>query len=103
MKAVLKLITVCVAALSSSTGVCHADVIYSNLGPYTNQVGGPDVLGSASGAASGSPNGNDGSQLFSSGGNFALTSVTVGVDFYPPGDGFSPLFNAYIYSNALVS
>jgi hypothetical protein len=37
--------------------------------------------------------------LFPSGGNFVATSFTVGVDFFPPGPGFSPLFDAYLYSN----
>jgi hypothetical protein len=102
MKAISKLIAVCVAALNFSALVCQADVIYSNLGPYDTQVGGADVVGSAAGAAFGSPNGNNGFQLFSSGGNFVVTSITVGVDFYPPGEGFSPLFDAHLYSNVVI-
>jgi len=38
-------------------------------------------------------------QTFAPAGSSLATSITVGTALYPPGYGFSPLFDVYLYSN----
>jgi len=97
MKVTFRPLRLLAVALCFSS-LARPDVIYSNLGPGDMESDGPVIIGSAAAATFGTP-GQNRMQLFAPAGTSLATYITLGVASDPQGYGFSPLFDAYLYSN----